>query len=486
MGDGHHGALVVLEEPLEPGDRLGVEMVRRLVEQEQVGRGEEQPAERDAAALAAGERRDVAVALGQPQRVHRAVERRVETPRVVAVDLLLHGRLLGEERVEVGVGLGEGGRDGVEAVEQVAQLADAVLDVAAHVLRRVELGLLLEEADRRAGVQLGDAGRRLLEPGHDPQQRRLAGAVRPEHADLRARAGTRARCSRAPAGRCRRTCRPGTSCRRSRCSSTRQATARSGRACRYTATAARSSTSRNARDHSARSPQPRHETMFPSTTAAPSTYSPPAISMSGASGPKPALRRPRRSPSAAGTWGPWQSVPTGFSSAKKCSTMRRDVRVDPDELGGAAAGDHERRVRVRIDVGEGDVDGARPPRTLDVGVPAGLEVVDDELDRARRRRRECGSYPASARRYLTNIVSRSSAASPARISTFDIAPPALGGWITHRRRRQCRRRSAASQPSSASTLEIALVAEERRRLVERHPAGVVDLVVERSAPPTTS
>ena len=61
----------------------------------------------------------------------------------MAVDLLLHLRLLGEQRVEVGVGLGEGGRDGVEAVEQVAQLADAVLDVAAHVLGRVELRLLL-------------------------------------------------------------------------------------------------------------------------------------------------------------------------------------------------------------------------------------------------------------------------------------------------------------------------------------------------------
>ena len=159
MGDGHHGALVVLEEPLQPGDRLGVEVVRRLVEQEQVGRGEEQPAERDAAALAAREGRDVAVALGQAQRVHGAVERGVEAPGVVAVDLLLHRRLLGEERVEVGVGLGEGGRDGVEAVEQVAQRADAVLDVAAHVLGRVELGLLLEEADGRARVQLGDRPR---------------------------------------------------------------------------------------------------------------------------------------------------------------------------------------------------------------------------------------------------------------------------------------------------------------------------------------
>ena len=179
--------LYCLEEALEPGDRLGVEVVRRLVEEQQVGRREEQPAERDAAPLAARERRHVAVALGQAERVHRPVERRVEAPGVGAVDLLLHLRLLGEQRVEVGVRLGELRRDRVEAVEQVAQLADAVLDVLAHVPRRVELRLLREHADGRARRELGDPARRLLEPGHDPQQRRLAGPVRAEHADLRAR-----------------------------------------------------------------------------------------------------------------------------------------------------------------------------------------------------------------------------------------------------------------------------------------------------------
>ena len=38
VGDGDDGARVVLEEALEPGDRLGVEVVRRLVEQQQVRR----------------------------------------------------------------------------------------------------------------------------------------------------------------------------------------------------------------------------------------------------------------------------------------------------------------------------------------------------------------------------------------------------------------------------------------------------------------
>ncbi len=43
---------VVLEEPLEPGHRLGVEVVGRLVEQEQVGSSQQQPAQRHAATFA--------------------------------------------------------------------------------------------------------------------------------------------------------------------------------------------------------------------------------------------------------------------------------------------------------------------------------------------------------------------------------------------------------------------------------------------------
>ena len=55
VGDGDDGALVLGEVALEPRDRLGVEVVGGLVEQQQVGRAEQQPAQRDAAALAAGE-----------------------------------------------------------------------------------------------------------------------------------------------------------------------------------------------------------------------------------------------------------------------------------------------------------------------------------------------------------------------------------------------------------------------------------------------
>src|SRR6516165_3552826 len=55
MGDGHHGARIIFEKALQPADRLRVEMVCRLVEQQQVGPLQQQAAQRHPAALAPGE-----------------------------------------------------------------------------------------------------------------------------------------------------------------------------------------------------------------------------------------------------------------------------------------------------------------------------------------------------------------------------------------------------------------------------------------------
>ena len=68
-------ARVLLQGPLEPGDRLGVEVVGRLVEEEQVGPGQQQPAQRDPPALAARQgrarRRRPAGAGARPWRSRR-------------------------------------------------------------------------------------------------------------------------------------------------------------------------------------------------------------------------------------------------------------------------------------------------------------------------------------------------------------------------------------------------------------------------------
>ena len=53
MRDRNDGPGVILEKAFQPRDGFGIEMVRRLVEQEQIRRLEQQAAQRDTASLAA-------------------------------------------------------------------------------------------------------------------------------------------------------------------------------------------------------------------------------------------------------------------------------------------------------------------------------------------------------------------------------------------------------------------------------------------------
>jgi hypothetical protein len=117
------------------------------------------------------------------------VDRALQLPTVAGVDLLLQLGLLGQQRIHLVIveRLGELGRDLVEAVELRLGLGHAHHDVAQHVLGRIELRLLLEIADLDAVRGPGLAADVLVDPGHDPEQRRLARAVDAEHADLRTR-----------------------------------------------------------------------------------------------------------------------------------------------------------------------------------------------------------------------------------------------------------------------------------------------------------
>ena len=184
VGDGHDGALVLGQGLLQPGHRLGVEVVGGLVEQEQVGLRQQQPAEGHAALLAAREGVDGGVTRRGAERVHGDVDGALEVPGPGGLDLGLEVGLLGAELVEVGVGVGPAGQDLVVVVEQRRDLAHAVQHVAGDVLGLVEVGLLFEEADREAGGQAGLAGVVVVEPGHDPQQGGLARPVGADHPDL--------------------------------------------------------------------------------------------------------------------------------------------------------------------------------------------------------------------------------------------------------------------------------------------------------------
>ena len=69
VGDRHHGARVALQKLLQPVHRLGVQVVGRLVEQQHVGFGQQQTAQRDPALFTAREHTDHGVPGRQAQRV---------------------------------------------------------------------------------------------------------------------------------------------------------------------------------------------------------------------------------------------------------------------------------------------------------------------------------------------------------------------------------------------------------------------------------
>ena len=186
MGDEDDVADIIAQVVLEPGDALGVEMVGRLVEQQDVGLFEQQLAQGDSTLLTARQVRDRTVARWATQCLHRDLELVVEAPAVDRVDLLLQVAHFGEQCVEITI-LGRIAHDRddlVIAIDHPADRARARAHVADHVLGLVELGLLRQIADLDAlgGPRL--AGEFGVDPAHDLHERRLARAVRPDDRDL--------------------------------------------------------------------------------------------------------------------------------------------------------------------------------------------------------------------------------------------------------------------------------------------------------------
>jgi hypothetical protein len=187
VGDGHHGAGEALQEVLQPFDALGVQVVGRLVQQQHVGLGQQQPAQRHAALFAAGKHADLRVPGRQAQRVGGQFELQVGVFAAGGGDDGFQVVLLGGQLVEVGVGLGVFGVDLVQPLLGRQHTADALFDGFAHGLVGVELRLLRQITDLQAGHGHGLAFDLLVQAGHDLEQGALARAVDAQHADLGAR-----------------------------------------------------------------------------------------------------------------------------------------------------------------------------------------------------------------------------------------------------------------------------------------------------------
>src|ERR1700722_6911481 len=194
VSDRDHRARVFIEEVLEPGHRFGVQVIGRLIEQQHVGLGQEQAAQRNATLLPAGQLSHHRVPGRQTQRIGRNFQLAFQLPAADCIDLVLHLGLLFQSLVHFVIRhrLGEPVADGVETVDQALHIADPFADHLAYGFGFIEQGFLRQVAHLDARLRARLALDVLFDPGHDFQQCGFAGAVQAEHADL----GTREKAQR--------------------------------------------------------------------------------------------------------------------------------------------------------------------------------------------------------------------------------------------------------------------------------------------------
>ena len=191
VGDGHDRAGVFGQMPLEPGHAFGVEMVRRLVEQQQVG------AARSRILHSATRRRSppesfvTSASPGGRFMASMAISIWRSSSQALWASIWSCTLACSSSSFSISSGLDGLAQPGVDLVVAVQACAagggDGLFDVAPDVFVGIELRLLREIADGEAVGQLGLAFELVVHAGHDPQQRALARAVAAQHADLGAR-----------------------------------------------------------------------------------------------------------------------------------------------------------------------------------------------------------------------------------------------------------------------------------------------------------
>ena len=186
MGDEDDVAGIIDQMLFQPGDAFGVEMVGRLIEQQDVRLFQQQTGQRHAALFTAGQLGDGRIAGRAAQRFHRQLQMAVERPAVDRIDLFLQRAHFFHERIEIGIlgRIAHQRADLVETIDKVRNGANAVHDVFLHRLALIEVRLLRQIADGDILARPCLAGEFLVDARHDLHQRGLAGAVWPDDADL--------------------------------------------------------------------------------------------------------------------------------------------------------------------------------------------------------------------------------------------------------------------------------------------------------------
>ena len=169
MGDEHQRAGPALEEALEPVDRGDVEVVGRLVEQQHVGRRHQRAGEQHAPLHAAGQAREIGVAI-EVQAVQRLGDALVQRPAFGGLDPRLHRG----QRVHVD---GFGVDQVVVLRQRQADVAEAAADHVEHAAGRIGRDFLFQSRHPHAALAAHLAVVRLELAVEQAQQGGFAGAV---------------------------------------------------------------------------------------------------------------------------------------------------------------------------------------------------------------------------------------------------------------------------------------------------------------------
>ena len=167
VGDGNHCAGVVVQEAFQPGYRFGIQMVGGLVQQQHVRAGQQQTAQRHAAALTAGE----VFHHGVPGRQAKGIGSHFHLAlNIVAVGSLYKGfqfALFLGEGIKVGIRLGIGGIDLIQLRQCVMDARDRLIDDFLDGLGVVQFRFLGQVADVDAGLGAGLTNVILVDTGHN-------------------------------------------------------------------------------------------------------------------------------------------------------------------------------------------------------------------------------------------------------------------------------------------------------------------------------
>ena len=187
VADQQHGAgITIAQVLLEPLDRREVEVVRRLVEDRQVGLGHQELRERDATRLTPGKGARLSIGILDSEMEQRRLRFVLALPAPRALERLADLRLFtGEPRLLVDVGrLRERGRQFVEAAAKSGPLDEARQDDVPDTLVGGEDRLLREIGDRRVPAARDPAAVHLVDARQHPGEAALAGSVAPDEPDL--------------------------------------------------------------------------------------------------------------------------------------------------------------------------------------------------------------------------------------------------------------------------------------------------------------